>query len=192
MYPTWRVNCNKLSVAQHNLSVKSICGHYEATFIELCMSSLSWFTFTSFEWSPWLLNVIHWVHSNCESFWTVLKGIAVRNSGDIIIYIVKLWCHYIICLLVSGSVSGNQHTKFLYVNERLSRGPSIMLDNSSRSSREPRLNPVAARLHNTKKGTYSRQKQFCDRTLIQTVYKQTSAYTHLRKTDKSSFWITES
>ncbi|PNF13919.1 hypothetical protein B7P43_G09861 [Cryptotermes secundus] len=51
-----------------------------------------------------------------------------------------------------GSVSGNQHTKFLYVNERLSRGPSIMLDNSSRSSREPRLNPVAARLHNTKKG----------------------------------------
>lgn len=52
----------------------------------------------------------------------------------------------------AGSVSGNQHTKFLYVNERLSRGPSIMLDNSSRSSREPRLNPVAARLHNTKKG----------------------------------------
>ncbi|GFG29857.1 hypothetical protein Cfor_00787 [Coptotermes formosanus] len=50
-----------------------------------------------------------------------------------------------------GSVSGNQHTKFLYINERLSRGPSITLDSSSRSSREPRLNPVAARLHNTKK-----------------------------------------
>ncbi|PSN33514.1 hypothetical protein C0J52_16128 [Blattella germanica] len=51
----------------------------------------------------------------------------------------------------AGSVSGNQHTKFLYVNERLSRGPSLMLDSSSRSSKEPRLNPVAARLHNTKK-----------------------------------------
>ncbi|XP_069702341.1 uncharacterized protein [Periplaneta americana] len=50
-----------------------------------------------------------------------------------------------------GSVGGNQHTKFLYVNERLSRGPSLMLDNSSRSSREPRLNPVTARLHNTKR-----------------------------------------
>jgi len=53
-----------------------------------------------------------------------------------------------------GSVSGNQQTKFLYVNERLSRGPSITLDNASRSSREPRLNPVAARLHNTKKGMH--------------------------------------
>jgi len=60
---------------------------------------------------------------------------------------------YHLWLLVLGSVSGNQQTKFLYVNERLSRGPSITLDNASRSSREPRLNPVAARLHNTKKGT---------------------------------------
>ena len=55
-------------------------------------------------------------------------------------------------LYFAGSTSGNQQTKFLYVNEKLSRGPSLMLDSSSRSSREPRLNPVAARLHNTKKG----------------------------------------
>ncbi|KDR09859.1 coiled-coil domain-containing protein 28A isoform X2 [Zootermopsis nevadensis] len=51
----------------------------------------------------------------------------------------------------AGSVTGSQHTKFLYVNERLPCASSLMLDNSP-SSREPRLNPVAARLHKTKKG----------------------------------------
>jgi hypothetical protein len=82
---------------------------------------------------------------------------------------------YSLCLLVSGSVTGNQHTKFLYVNERLPCGPSVVLDNS-RSSREPRLNPVAARLHKTKKGTKFRQQQSVNCSLIQIVIEHFSTY----------------
>ncbi|XP_063215927.1 uncharacterized protein LOC134527305 isoform X2 [Bacillus rossius redtenbacheri] len=51
----------------------------------------------------------------------------------------------------AGSASGSQQTKFLYVNEKLSRGPSLMSDSSVRPAQAARLNPVAARLHNTKR-----------------------------------------
>lgn len=46
-----------------------------------------------------------------------------------------------------GSLSGQQQTRLLYVNEKLSRGPSLISDGSGRQ----RLNPAAARLHNTKR-----------------------------------------
>nr|CAD7568640.1 unnamed protein product [Timema californicum] len=49
----------------------------------------------------------------------------------------------------AGSASGSQHAKFLYVNEKLPRGPSLMSDNSTKPCR---INPIAARLHNTKRG----------------------------------------
>nr|CAD7446632.1 unnamed protein product [Timema bartmani] len=48
----------------------------------------------------------------------------------------------------AGSASGSQHAKFLYVNEKLPRGPSLMSDNSTKPCR---INPIAARLHNTKR-----------------------------------------
>nr|CAD7401586.1 unnamed protein product [Timema cristinae] len=48
----------------------------------------------------------------------------------------------------NSSASGSQHAKFLYVNEKLPRGPSLMSDNSTKPCR---INPIAARLHNTKR-----------------------------------------
>ncbi|KAK7873537.1 hypothetical protein R5R35_008787 [Gryllus longicercus] len=47
-----------------------------------------------------------------------------------------------------GSLGGQQQTRLLFVNEKLSRGPSLISESSGRQ----RLNPAAARLHNTKRG----------------------------------------
>ncbi|KAK7873534.1 hypothetical protein R5R35_008787 [Gryllus longicercus] len=46
-----------------------------------------------------------------------------------------------------GSLGGQQQTRLLFVNEKLSRGPSLISESSGRQ----RLNPAAARLHNTKR-----------------------------------------
>ncbi|GLG96155.1 Coiled-coil domain-containing protein 28B [Gryllus bimaculatus] len=47
-----------------------------------------------------------------------------------------------------SSLGGQQQTRLLFVNEKLSRGPSLISESSGRQ----RLNPAAARLHNTKRG----------------------------------------
>ncbi|XP_066998685.1 uncharacterized protein [Anabrus simplex] len=47
----------------------------------------------------------------------------------------------------AGSLAG----RALYLNEKLSRGLSLTSDSSGKQNREQRLNPAAARLHNTKR-----------------------------------------
>ncbi|XP_049806024.1 uncharacterized protein LOC126248744 isoform X2 [Schistocerca nitens] len=57
---------------------------------------------------------------------------------------------------LTGTVAGSQPLRLLFINEKLSheklsRGPSLSDAGSARQSRDARLNPAAARLHNTKR-----------------------------------------
>ncbi|XP_063215930.1 coiled-coil domain-containing protein 28A isoform X4 [Bacillus rossius redtenbacheri] len=79
----------------------------------------------------------------------------------------------------AGSASGSQQTKFLYVNEKLSRGPSLMSDSSVRPAQAARLNPVAARLHNTKRGRQRGYQHHCFLSDVTDVRRMEAALLHL-------------
>lgn len=81
----------------------------------------------------------------------------------------------------TGSLVGNQQSRVVYLNEKLSRGLSLTSDSSGRQPREQRLNPAAARLQNTKRVVGARRtcQHHCFLSDVTDVRRMETALLHL-------------